>query len=94
MSLVRNCIVPLLISVFFHQFTKQDVLVVIYLSGADGHHTITLKLVTLTVLREEREGDLLSVLCDQLNNEGLMRDLGDKPCLGRLEVGFFTEGNL
>ena len=34
-SLVRNCIVPLLISVFFHQFTKQDVLVVIYPSGAD-----------------------------------------------------------
>ena len=34
-SLVRNCIVPLFISVFFHLFTKQDVLVVIYHSGAD-----------------------------------------------------------
>ena len=50
--------------------------------------------MTLMVLQGEREGDLLSVLCDQLNNEGLMRDLGNDPCLGRLEVGFFTEGNL
>ena len=35
MSLVRNCVVPLLISVLFHQFTKQDVLVVMYPGGAD-----------------------------------------------------------
>ena len=48
--------------------------------------------MTLTVLRGEREGDLLSVLCDQLNNEGLMRDLGDDPCLGEVGGGLLHRG--
>lgn len=88
-SLVRNCIV---LFSFISSLNRTC-----WLSytpvGRHGHHTIILKLMTLTALRWER-GDLLSVLCDQLNNEGLTRELGDEPCLERLEVGFFTEGNL
>lgn len=89
-SLLRNCIV---LFSFISSLNRTCWLPYTPV-GRHGHHTIILKLMTLTVLRWEREGDLLSALCDQLNDEGLMRELGDEPCLERLEVGFSTEGNL